>query len=384
MEKLKKQTSQQAGYTANKRRIEQLEKLVKRFEELARRTGDPAWGKRLRARKTQLSREQSQAIENPLLAEKRIRVSLDTIVTKATIALGLKNYSKTFGNSVLFKNADMEINCGEKVGLVGPNGCGKTTLLKDIVHYGTWNHQQIRIGPSLQIGYMAQQQDIFNPQNTIEDEIRSLGPLSRNDAFHILSRFLFTWQDLEKKVAALSGGEIKRLQLARLVYLKSNFLILDEPTNHLDILSREIVEEAISAFNNTLLVVSHDRYFLDKVVNRIVEVKEHQLVSYPCSFSEYWLNSYKHQQKNNKKSITQTKKTRQKKQKDEKKQGKQRQAEIEKRIMEAETEKIKLEKEITRMFEKSNHQEGRKLAARLEKLIHRIEKLYAEWEDFDR
>jgi ATP-binding cassette subfamily F protein 3 len=382
MEKLKKQTARQADYAANQRRLEQLEKLVKRFEEIARRTADPAWGKRLRARKKQLGREQSRAVENPQTATKRIRVVLDTIAPKADIALSLKEYSRTLGNTVLFKNTGLKMSCGDKVGLVGPNGCGKTTLIKDIIQYGDWDHPHIRVAPSLQIGYMAQQQKIFKPHNTIEDEIRSLGPLTRNDAFRILSRFLFTWQDLDKKVSTLSGGEINRLQLARLTYLRPNFLILDEPTNHLDIPSREVVEDAICSFEGTLLVVSHDRYFLDKVVNRIVEVKEHQLVSHSLSFSEYWLLTFNQVKKSKGRLTTRGAEKQQKKKEMDSKRNNYRVAELEKQIANAEDEKKKLEREITRMFGQGNHQEGRKLASRLERLVRHIEKLYAEWEYF--
>jgi len=110
----------------------------------------------------------------------------------------------------------------------------------------------------------------------------------RRDAFGVLARFLFTGDDLEKRLADLSGGERNRLQLARLMVLKPNFLILDEPTNHLDIAAREAVEEALGEFEGTILVVSHDRYFLDKVVNRLVEVRDRKLLSHAGNFSEFW------------------------------------------------------------------------------------------------
>ncbi|MBN1799347.1 MAG: ABC-F family ATP-binding cassette domain-containing protein [Spirochaetales bacterium] len=385
MEKLKKQTSQQADYAAVSRRLARLQKLVNRFREIAGRTADPAWGKRLRARKTQLQRESKQAVDNPLTHSKSIRIDLNTQNSKAAIALRLNDYSRSIGELRLFEDVHLEILCGEKVGLVGANGCGKTTLLKDIILYGEWGNQKIRIGPSLKVGYMAQQQEVFGPQNTIEAEMRALGPLSREDVFKLVSKFLFSWQDMDKKIKTLSGGEINRLQLARLIYLQPTFLILDEPTNHLDIPSREVVEEAVADFKGTVLAVSHDRYFLEKIADRIVEVKDMGLTSHRGGFSEFWFKNYSVLQSDRGKvkaggarrkrhAVTQgagSRKTHN------------RLAELEDQIARAEKEKMALEKQITDAFRHGEHQLGRKLSVKLERLIATIDKLYTEWEGLE-
>lgn len=169
---------------------------------------------------------------------------------------------------------------------------------------------------------------------------------------------------------------INRLQLVRLVYSKSNFLVLDEPADHLDIPAREVVENAVYTFRGTLLVVSHDRYFLDKVTDRIVEVKDRQLISHDCSFSEYWLQSFGFRRKagSHRGAVKQqqVKDTRQ---------DNRRLAELEQQIPDTGAQKLQQEREITRVFEKGDHQEGRKLSVRLEKLIRRIGNLYGEWEN---
>jgi ATP-binding cassette subfamily F protein 3 len=385
MEKLKKQTAQQADYAAVSRRLVRLEKLVKRFQEIAGRTADPAWGKRLRARKTQLQRESGRAVDNPLTHSKTIRLDLPAQNSKAAIALRLNDYSRSFGELRLFENVHLEILCGEKVGLVGANGSGKTTLLKDIVRYGEWENAKLQIGPSLKVGYMAQQQEVFGPQNTIEEEMRALGPLSREDAFKLVSRFLFSWQDMDKKIDNLSGGEINRLQLARLIYLQPTFLILDEPTNHLDIPSREVVEEAVADFKGTVLAVSHDRYFLEKITDRIVEVKDMRLVSHSGGFCEFWFENYgvQHSGRVNIKSKSAQRKKPSGSQRDGKRKPHNRLVELEAQIAKAEKEKMVMEQQITAAFQKGQHQQGRKLSSKLERLIGTIDKLYAEWEKLE-
>ena len=208
--------------------------------------------------------------------------------SKANIALRLRGYSKAFDDNVLFEGAELEIACGDRVALVGPNGSGKTTLLRDIVEHGAWGNPVIRIGPSLTVGFCAQEQEELTSRRTLFDEICSTISITKNEALSLLARFLFTGELVEKRVEDLSGGERNRLQLAKLMILQPNFLILDEPTNHLDISAREAVEEALADYKGTLLVVSHDRYFLDKIASRIVEVAGTKLISYPGNFSDFW------------------------------------------------------------------------------------------------
>ena len=381
MNRLKSLVNGQSDYAANRKKIERIEALVTKFRQIASSTADPAWGQRLRAMKSRYDREQKNAVEKPQDFEKKILMDFQSEKTKADIALQIKEYSKAFDKLKLFENAEAEISCGEKVALIGPNGCGKTTLIRDIISEGSWNNDIIRVGPSLTIGYCSQYQEIFNSKNTIEDEIRGLGPLTRSDAYKIVAPFNFSWEEMEKKTGDLSGGEKNRLQMARLIYLKTNFLILDEPTNHLDILSSEAVEEALADFEGTLLVVSHDRYFLEKTVNRIIEVKNKKLISFDGSFSSWWSSINPLKPKSDGRITTRGSDRRKEKPKDRNNDQVKEIKQIEERIGNLENEKSNLESKINNAFSRSNHKKGRDLSATLEKVNKQLEKLYSQWEE---
>jgi ATP-binding cassette subfamily F protein 3 len=369
--------AQQADYIANQKLLTRLEERVKQFEQIARNSSDPAWGRRLRAMRSRLEREKRQAVEKPTLGESSIRADFATEATKAKIALQIRGYSKAFGDKKLFEDADMDIDCSERVALVGPNGCGKTSLLRDIVEHGAWDNQMIRIGPSLSVGYCSQEQEMLRESHTLLEEIQAAVPMSRRDAASVLGRFLFEWDDLQRRVVELSGGERNRLQLARMMALRPNFLILDEPTNHLDIPAREAVEEALEDFQGTILVVSHDRYFLDKIVSRVVEVRDRRLISYPGNFTDFWY-ARKRSMPRAVGRITTRRKHR------ERPQAKKKAAEesvtmLEQRITEAEQKKLGLERRVARAFESHDHREGRRAAKQLERLQAQIDDLYEKW-----
>ncbi|MEX2245838.1 MAG: ABC-F family ATP-binding cassette domain-containing protein [Dehalococcoidia bacterium] len=377
---LREKVAQQADYVANQKRLLQLEELVKRFEQIARSRPDPAWGKRLRARRSQLEREKRQAVEKPEEEASSLRLALRGRRSQADVALQLRGYSKAFGNRRLFEGAEVDIACGERVALVGPNGSGKTTLLRDIVREGAWDDAVIRIGPSLRVGYCAQEQEVLDEDRTVFEEMFREG-LSRGRAHGVLAQFLFGANDLDKRIGNLSGGERNRLQLAKLMVREPDFLILDEPTNHLDIPACEAIEEALAEFKGTILAVSHDRYFLDKVGERVVEVRNRKLESYAGNFSEYW------QQRRATTAVARPAArvaTR----------GRERerrataasavkdnprvralQAEIEA----AEGERVALERRVSEAFTRGDHREGTRAAAQLERHNARLEDLYSRW-----
>lgn len=173
------------------------------------------------------------------------------------------------------------------MGLIGPNGAGKTTILKMITGEKKPDTGFIQLGNNVKMGYYSQEQERLHPKLTVLDEVRDTFNFGEKEARNILGMFLFRGDDVFKTVGMLSGGEKARLSLLCLFLEKPNFLILDEPTNHLDIPTREIMEDAIEAFGGTCLVVSHDRYFLDKVADRILELDHGKLTEYLGNYSYY-------------------------------------------------------------------------------------------------
>ncbi len=299
VQKEEKLKSQAAQHKAWQQRVDHLKQLVQKFADIAQgHASDNTWGKRLRARRSQLEKEMSRKVDKPVEVNNKMSINFNSDATRCDIALQVNNYSKAFGENVLFESARWQMEGSQRWALVGPNGCGKTTLLKNIVNYGKWDNETIRVGPSLTVGYCSQQQEILNSDNTVFEELYNLPGISEQEVFDILARFRFTDEAVNKKIKNLSGGERNRLQLAILLYTQPSFLILDEPTNHLDIYTCEAVEEALSQFDGTLLVVSHDRYFLDKVATHVAEVRNRKIFEYHANFTAYWEMTAKYRSEN--------------------------------------------------------------------------------------
>jgi ATPase subunit of ABC transporter with duplicated ATPase domains len=171
--------------------------------------------------------------------------------------------------------------------LVGPNGAGKSVLLKQLLDPEGINEGQIKIGPSIKIGYYSQENETLDYEQNLIDAIRLTAPVSRETAVAFLHRFLFSYEQMQQPIGKLSGGERSRMQLAKLVLERPNLLVLDEPTNNLDIAAIEVLEETLDEFVGTVLVISHDRYFLDKVVDRIVELRTGNLTEFLGGYTDY-------------------------------------------------------------------------------------------------
>jgi len=388
--------TQQAQYKAYQQRLAHLESVVRKFADIAQgHASDNTWGKRLRARRSQLEREREKAVEKPAGEQSQVKIRLQAESTRADIALQINDYSKAFGELKLLENVNWQMGGGQRWALLGPNGCGKTSFLKDIVSQGRWEHPQIRVGPSFTIGYCAQQQEILHSEHTVFEELNSIKNVHEQQIFDILARFLFTDDEVNKKISCLSGGERNRLQLARFMLTQPNFLILDEPTNHLDIPTREAVEEALKDFPGTILVVSHDRYFLDSVVDHIAEIKDKTLHFYSGNFTNFWQARQKELEQTSGR-ITSRAKDRQTEEEEKSKAGGrawlerkaqiavQRKArkeveQIEQRIQQAEKDKEVLEQQIAQAFTDGELQKGNDLSRRLQQIIADLESLYEAW-----
>ena len=407
MEKLRKNASQGMEWKADQKKLSRLEELVKRFEQIARSRPDPAWGRRLRARKTQLKKAQEDAAEKPVEEGASLGIQFRKDTSKADIAVSVEGYAKVLPDGrTLFKDADLLVRSGERVALIGPNGSGKTTFLTDLVFLGSWDDPVLRIGPSFVLGWCAQHQEVFDHARSIKEEFLRLGSFTEDDIYTVLRRFLFTRADMDKLIGQLSGGERNRLQLARVVLLKADLLILDEPTNHLDIPAREAVEEALADFKGTVILVSHDRYFLDTVAERVVEIdSEGGFTSWEGNFSEFWYRAYGTQGArvsaaalSAKPSAAQTASSSTKRPAKLEDRGRQIQrnkeapgksasksgaaaGNLESRILTLEKERTQLEQRSAQALSAGNYKESRRLGNDLAELTSRIEKLYGEWED---
>ena len=257
---------------------------IKETEEYIRRYKAGIKAKQARVRQSQLDR--LVRLEKPV-HQASLRFHFDPPQECADKVLDVLRVEGSYGNQVLFKDLTMHIRRGETVGLIGPNGAGKTTLLKIITGEKKPDSGFVQLGNNVKMGYYSQEQERLHPNLTVLDEVRDTFNFGEKEARNILGMFLFRGDDVFKTVGMLSGGEKARLSLLCLFLEKPNFLILDEPTNHLDIPTREIMEEALKAFGGTCLVVSHDRYFLDKVVGRILDLDQGKLTEYLGNYSYY-------------------------------------------------------------------------------------------------
>jgi ATP-binding cassette subfamily F protein 3 len=182
---------------------------------------------------------------------------------------------------------DLLVWRGERVGLLGSNGAGKSVFLQCILGIQAPTQGVIKIGPSVTIAYYAQEHQTLDPERTLIEEVRQVKPMYEEEAVAFLGQFLFPYRVTRNRVRDLSGGERSRLQLAKVMLSGANFLLLDEPTNNLDLPSCEVLENALDEFEGTVLVVSHDRYFLDRVVDRIVVLEQGTLVEFSGNFTYY-------------------------------------------------------------------------------------------------
>ncbi|MDQ6660681.1 MAG: ATP-binding cassette domain-containing protein [Chloroflexota bacterium] len=285
-ERQRRLLKQQETYAVQQGEIKRLEASMYRLKTWAKLNSKFAKRAEYMAKRVEKARD--EAVNRPILSRDKIRVDLDANRSGKKV-LEVKGLSKAIDGRVLFEPFDLTILYGERIGIVGPNGSGKTTLLKTMMDLLIATSGTVKIGASVIVGYYAQEQETLPFESTPMDFVRRLKNMNEPQAISFLHTLLFSYDDISTPIGNLSGGEKSRLQMARLMLTDANFLVLDEPTNNLDISSTEVLEVALDDFEGTILTVSHDRYFLDNIVTKIVAIDYDGHVSiYPGNFSEYY------------------------------------------------------------------------------------------------
>ena len=242
--------------------------------------------KRAESREKMLSK--IEVLDKPVEVNDEMHIRLEPNITSGNDVLTVRNLGKSFGSNHLFSHVDMDIKRGERVAVIGNNGTGKTTLLKIINDMLPADSGEIVLGSKVHIGYYDQEHQVLHMEKTLFDELQDTYPDMNNTKIrNVLAAFLFTGDDVFKRIGDLSGGERGRVSLAKLMLSNANFLILDEPTNHLDITSKEILEQALNQYTGTVLYVSHDRYFINKTATRILELTGETFINYIGNYDYY-------------------------------------------------------------------------------------------------
>jgi len=286
---------QQQLYQAQQKEITRLEQAAKRLMTWGKVYDNAKFSQRGQSIIKRL--EKIERVERPVLERKRMGLELagwrgsnkvlEIIDLDKAFPVTSTEPAESDEETVILAGLDLLIWQGERVGLIGPNGAGKSVLFRLILGQEPPTGGQIIIGPSVETGYYAQEHESLDYEQTLIDTVRQVARLSETEAVRFLGRFLFSYDQARGPVANLSGGERSRLQMALLMLSNTNFLLLDEPTNNLDIPSAEVLENALAEFEGTVFVISHDRYFLDRVVDRILELGEGALDEHLGGYSDY-------------------------------------------------------------------------------------------------
>jgi ATP-binding cassette subfamily F protein 3 len=270
------------AYMNQQREIKHQEEVIEKLKSFNREKSI----KRAESREKMLDR--IEVIEKPSEVRTDMKLTLTPRILSGNDVLTVEHLSKSFDSHKLFADVNFEIKRGEHVAIIGDNGSGKTTLLKILNGLVPADQGTFRLGSNVEIGYYDQEHHVLHSEKTLFEEISDDYPYLNNTQIrNVLAAFLFTGEDVFKRISDLSGGERGRVSLAKLVLSNANFLILDEPTNHLDIMSKEILEDALNGYEGTILYVSHDRYFINRTAHRILDLTEGQFVSYVGNYDYY-------------------------------------------------------------------------------------------------
>lgn len=375
--------NQLKAYNLQQAEIKRQEAIIEKFRSFNREKSIRA------AESREKALERMEKIDAPDKEKEASKIKFETSVKSGYDVLHIENLSKSYDNNKLFSNLNFDLKRGEKVALIGENGRGKTTLLKIILNVVKPDSGKTILGTNVNLGYYDQEQSDLNLDKSIIDEVWDDFPtLTTSKLRGVLASFLFTGDDVFKVINTLSGGEKCRINLLKLMLSRANLLLLDEPTNHLDIMSREALEDALLTYDGTLLVISHDRYFLNKVINRILELNEDGVKEFLGNYSYYQekkINSNRFEileELANGKTKTQLKEEKKKKKEQEKEEKalKLRIKKIEEDIAKSEDALLSLQEQLCLEEIYSNPIESERVSKDIKNLEEKISFLYEEWE----
>ncbi len=294
-EKERRLLQQFADYQEQQKKIKKMQETIKQLIEWGNRSNPPNPGFHRRAASMQKALDRMVKLKKPVLERKRIDLQLSQSGRSGNEVIVLREAGKRIGERTLYRGINHTLRYGENAALIGGNGVGKTTLMKSILGIEPVQEGEIRLGSRVDTGYLAQESAPKDYPGTVLEYFRNELGMEAGEARNQLARFLFYGSDVFKKVHSLSGGEWTRLRLAILMYHKPNLLLLDEPTNHLDIDSREALEEALEEYPGSVLVISHDRYFINKIANQIWELDHGTMLITEGSYEDHLAERKKRQ-----------------------------------------------------------------------------------------
>lgn len=371
------------------KKFEDQQKDIKKQEESIERLKAFGREKHLkRARSKEKALAKVDVLDKPEAYRKKAKIEFNPSVTSGNDALQLRDISMGYGERILFKDLNLDIYRGEKVALIGANGIGKSTLFKIIMNEVTPLSGDIKFGTNVNVSYFHQEQKTLNLDNTIIDEIwEDNKQLTQTSLRTMLGAFLFEGEEVFKKISTLSGGERARVAILKLILSNANLLLLDEPTNHLDIDSKEVLEEALSSYTGTIFTISHDRYFLNTVVDKVLVLDENGITEYLGNYDYYIEKKKQVQEMNTVEVIEEKTKTQLKEEK--RKEREQREAEkknrvkrqnIEKEIEETEAKIEEMDVLLCQEEVYSNPEKSKDVSLQKASLEEKLSALYEEWE----
>ena len=371
------------------KKFEDQQKDIKKQEESIERLKAFGREKHLkRARSKEKALAKVDVLDKPEAYRKKAKIEVNPSVTSGNDVLQLRDISMGYGERILFKDLNLDIYRGEKVALIGANGIGKSTLFKIIMNEVTPLSGDIKFGTNVNVSYFHQEQKTLNLDNTIIDEIwEDNKQLTQTSLRTMLGAFLFEGEEVFKKISTLSGGERARVAILKLILSNANLLLLDEPTNHLDIDSKEVLEEALSSYTGTIFTISHDRYFLNTVVDKVLVLDENGITEYLGNYDYYIEKKKQVQEMNTVEVIEEKTKTQLKEEK--RKEREQREAEkknrvkrqnIEKEIEETEAKIEEMDVLLCQEEVYSNPEKSKDVSLQKASLEEKLSALYEEWE----